>query len=102
MSVNTDEQEVLLFSKQERAWDLSSSSWSLRNSHIATRGASLFSSTVWFPNGSLGRSSAEVGTAKPITVATTVTNTAICIFRPTPDAQTPDQYSILSGHRLRS
>ena len=31
---------------------------------------------VWFPNGSLGRSSAEIGTAKPTTTAKTVMNTA--------------------------
>ena len=53
---------------------------SLRYSHVETRGASLFSSIVWFPNGSLGRSSAEAGTAKPNTIARTVTYTAIGIF----------------------
>src|SRR5271165_2007939 len=55
---------------------------SLRDSHIATRGASLLSSVVWFPNGSPGRSSsAHAGsTTKPTVTATTAINAAIRIF----------------------
>src|SRR6516164_3012225 len=85
MSVDTAAQSVsldwLLDSMQERKWARSSSTWSLRDSHISTRGVSLFSSIVSFPNGSLGRSFAQVGAAKPTTIATTVTNAAVCIFR---------------------
>src|SRR6516162_1389504 len=84
MSVDTAAQSVsldwLLDSMQERKWARSSSTWSLRDSHISTRGVSLFSSIVSFPNGSLGRSFAQVGAAKPTTIAQTVTNIATCIF----------------------
>src|SRR6516225_5899503 len=84
MSVDTAAQSVsldwLLDSMQERKWARSSSTWSLRDSHISTRAVSLFSSIVSFPNGSLGRSFAQVGAAKPTTIAQTVTNIATCIF----------------------
>jgi hypothetical protein len=36
---------------------------------MPTRRASLLSSAVWFPNGSLGRSSAEARSTGPITIA---------------------------------
>src|SRR6516225_8425043 len=95
MSVDTAAQSVsldwLLDSMQERKWARSSSTWSLRDSHISTRAVSLFSSIVSFPNGSLGRSFAQVGAAKPTTIATTVTNAAICIFR-TPRQHTPSPH----------
>src|SRR5438445_13176846 len=48
---------------------------------ISTRGASLSSSIVWFPNGSLGRSLADVGVGKLTTNTRTVTNAAIYMFR---------------------
>jgi hypothetical protein len=37
----------------------------LNVSHVRARGASFLSSAVWFPNGSLGHSSAGAGSTKP-------------------------------------
>src|SRR5262245_46352739 len=85
MSVDTSGQEEGPCSMQERNFVLSSVTCSLRNSHVAKRRASLFSSFVWFPNGSSGRSSADAGVTEPTTNARTVKSAAICMFGMTLD-----------------
>src|SRR5262249_21772423 len=52
--------------------------------------------------GSLGRSIARAGAAKPTTIATTVTNTAICIFRTPSTAQAEPDRQVGSVERPRS
>src|SRR5262245_23734164 len=75
MSADTSGQEEGSCSMQKRNSFLSSNTWSFRNSHVAKR-VPLFSSAVWFPNGSPGRSSAEIGVTKPTTRARTVKDAA--------------------------